>query len=163
MALTKAQKTELFETLDKAFDSSKSVVFVKFHGLPVLEGTKVRRSLRSQGVSYVVAKKTIAKKALEKHGYQGTMPSLDGELALAYSEDMIAPAREIYKFEKELDKKVYIMGGIFEGKYQNREEMMNIATIPGREALLGMFLNVINSPIQGFAVALNAIAEKKQA
>lgn len=163
MALTKAQKSELFETLDKAFDTSKSVVFVNFHGLPVLDGTKVRRTLRSNGVSYVVAKKTVTKKALEKHGYKGTLPSLDGELALAYSEDSIAPAREVYKFEKELDKKISILGGIFEGAYQSREEMMAIAMIPGREALLGMFLNVISSPIQGFAVALNAIAEKKQA
>ncbi len=45
----------------------------------------------------------------------------------------------------------------------NKAEMMEIATIPSRETLLGMFVNVINSPIQGFVVALNSIAEKKTA
>jgi ribosomal protein L10 len=40
--------------------------------------------------------------------------------------------------------------------------MMEIAQIPDRQTLLGMFVNVINSPIQGLAVALNAVAEKRQ-
>ncbi len=161
MALTKTQKQDLFAKVDEAVKGSKSVVFVNFHKLPVSEGTKVRRALRTSGVSYIVAKKTVTKKVLEKQSLKGTMPELPGELALAYSDDLMASAREVYKFEKELEKKISIMGGIFDGVYQTREEMMAIATIPGREVLLGMFLNVINSPIQGFAVALDQIAAKK--
>ena len=39
--------------------------------------------------------------------------------------------------------------------------MTEIASIPALPVLRGMFVNVINSPIQGLAVALNQIAEKK--
>jgi ribosomal protein L10 len=40
---------------------------------------------------------------------------------------------------------------------------MSIATIPPLQTLRGMFVNLINSPIQRFAVVVNAIAEKQQA
>jgi ribosomal protein L10 len=42
-----------------------------------------------------------------------------------------------------------------------KAQMMEIATIPGLQTLYAQFVNVINSPIQGLVVALNAIAEKK--
>ena len=92
---------------------------------------------------------------------EGTTPSLDGELAIAYAADLIAPAREIYAFQKKLDGKIAILGGIFEGKYMSKDEMTTIANIPGMQTLRGMFVNVINSPIQGFVLALDAIAKKK--
>ena len=41
--------------------------------------------------------------------------------------------------------------------------MNAIATIPPVPVLRGMFVNVINSPIQGFVIALDQIREKKSA
>jgi hypothetical protein len=37
---------------------------------------------------------------------------------------------------------------------------LSIATIPPLQTLRGMFVNIINSPIQRFAVALDQIAKK---
>ena len=39
--------------------------------------------------------------------------------------------------------------------------MTEIALIPSRETLLAQFVNIINSPIQGFASVLDQIAEQK--
>jgi ribosomal protein L10 len=39
--------------------------------------------------------------------------------------------------------------------------MMSIATIPPLQTLRGMFVNLINSPIQRFAVVLDQIALAK--
>ncbi len=41
--------------------------------------------------------------------------------------------------------------------------MTAIATIPPVPVLRGMFVNVLNSPIQGFVIALDQIAQKKAA
>ena len=43
----------------------------------------------------------------------------------------------------------------------NREEMVSIAQIPGLKTLQAQFVNLINSPIQGFVMALSEIAKKK--
>jgi large subunit ribosomal protein L10 len=161
MAITKEKKKEILADLEQAIGGSKSVVFVNFHGLPVADVSVLRRSLRADKVGYKVAKKTLVKRVLGAQTIAGSQPSFDGELAIAYSDDLIAPARGIYGFQKKLEGKVSILGGIFEGKYMSKEEMMEIASIPSMDVLRGMFVNIINSPIQRLAIALDQIAQKK--
>ena len=162
MPIQRAKKEEIVSKVKDILDSSKSLVFVNFHKLPVSETGEVRKELRAHNLGYYVAKKTLVKRALGDANIGGDQPAFDGELAIVYGTDPIAPAREIYSFQKKMDKRVSILGGIFEGVYKTKEEMESIASIPSREGLLSMFLNVINSPIQGFVVALNAIADTKE-
>ena len=141
--------------------SAKSLVFVNFKGLTVGNITAMRHSLRNEGVSYSVAKKTLIHRALNDAKYEGTVPELPGELSLAWGDDLVAPARGIYGFIKKFPENLKILGGVFEGRYMTAEEMTDIARIPTTEVLRGMFVNIINSPIQRFAIALNEIAKKK--
>jgi large subunit ribosomal protein L10 len=161
MALTKAEKKEMMQGVETAVKSAKTVVFVNFKGLNVADTVAMRRDLRTNKVGYLVAKKTITRKALEAQTIKGTMPEMPGELAIAYSEDLTAPAREIFAASKKHDKKVTIVGGIFDGEYKNKEEMLTIALIPSKQVLYGMFVNLINSPIQRFAIALAEVARTK--
>jgi len=162
MAINKAKKSEIVSSVRDILAGSKAVVFVNFHKLPVSESTMIRKELRSKDVNFTVAKKTLTKRALSEASITGELPVLDGELALVYSADLLAPAREIFDFQKKFDNRVSIMGGVFDGMYKSKSEMEAIASIPSQKVLYAQFLNVINSPIQGFVVPLNAIAEKKQ-
>ena len=161
MAITRAKKEEVVEKLKKAFKDAKSLVFINFHGLNVTNVTSMRRALKSEGVSYTVTKKTLANLALKGEKVEGVQPMLEGELALAWGEDLVAPARGVYTFQKKFPESLKIMGGIFEGRFMTAFEMENIAQIPTIEVLRGKFVNIINSPIQRFAVALNEIAKVK--
>ena len=100
------------------------------------------------------------KRALDTKGIAGTMPEIEGEVAVAYATDMLSPAREVFAFSKgKVTPK--IIGGVFEGAYVDQAKMLSIATIPPREVLLAQIANLLNSPIQRLAIALNQIAEKK--
>lgn len=160
MSRTKVQKKEILEKLGKMMTDSKSLVFVNIHGLKVEDATAMRRQLTKDGVGFFVAKKTLTKKALGDKKYEGTMPELVGEFGLAYGTDLVAPARGIYEFQKKLKDQVSITGGVFENRFMSKDDMMSIASIPPMQTLYGMFVNVINSPIQGLVVALGKIAEK---
>ena len=161
MAINRTQKEKVVSDVSEILDSAKSVVFVKFHGLPVSESTSMRRDLRKAGVDYRVAKKTLTNIVFKNSSITGDMPVLEGELAIAYSDDEVAAAREIYSFQKKFDGSIEIQGGVFQNELYSREKMVEIAQIPGERTLRGMFLNVINSPIQGLAIALDQIAQKK--
>jgi large subunit ribosomal protein L10 len=161
MPRTKIEKKEILEKVEKIVKDAGSLVFVNFHGLKVGDTVEVRRQLRKEGVGFFVAKKSLTRKALEGKNISGNLPELDGELGLAYSQDLIAPAREVYVFQKKFKDNISILGGIFEGKFMGKEEMMGIALIPSENTLRAMFVNVINSPIQGFVMALDQIAKKK--
>lgn len=161
MALLKTKKAEIIKNLEKELKESQSVVFVNFHGLNVADETVLRRDLRNQEVSYRVSRKTLLKRALTGKA-EGVVPELPGEVAIAYSmKDQVAPAREIYNFQKTHKGLLSILGGIFEGKFIEGTKMQEIAMIPSREILYAQFVNLINSPIQRFAVVLDTIAKSR--
>ncbi len=163
MAKTKTQKQAAVSSLAEIAKEAKSIVFVGFDRLLVKDETQLRRALKQAGNNYQVVKKSLLKKAFENSSFGGEMPKIDGMVAIAYGEDLISPAREVYTFQKDHKDNVSIVGGVFDGKYMSKEEMMSIATIPSTQVLRGQFVNIINSPIQGLVIALSAIADKKTA
>lgn len=162
MAITKAKKQEINAKLETALTDSATSVFVTFSGLGVEDNNILRKSLRQNDSDYMVAKKTLIKRAMDATKLPGDQPDLgEGMVALAFGSDPMAPAREVFEFSKTKKDTMTIVGGIFEGSFKSQEEMMEIATIPGMETLRGMFANVINSPLQRFAVVLGQVAEAK--
>jgi large subunit ribosomal protein L10 len=135
-------------------------VFVNFNGMTVADTTAMRETLKAEGVQYFVAKKTLMKRAFAD-AFEGDMPALEGEIAIAYSADAILPAQQIKEFAGKYKDNISIVGGVFQGVYKDAVEMTEIASIPALPVLRGMFVNVINSPIQGLVLGLNAIADKK--
>lgn len=161
MALTKTQKQEVVADLTEGLKDAKTIVFVNFKGLTVAESDSLRSTLRQSGVSFRVAKKTLLARVLGEKSIAGEMPALEGEIAIAWSsDDILAPAREVFNFGKGKQTPT-IAGGVFEGAYLDQAAMLAIATIPSRETLIAQFVNLINSPIQRFVIALNQIAEQK--
>ena len=161
MSITLEKKKEIVSDLENSLKDAKSVVFVKFDKLNVSDVNSLRRGLQKEEIGYYVAKKTLLKRALATLGLEGTEPELPGQIAVAYSTDLLASAREIFNFQSTHKDNISIVGGVFDGKYMNAEEMLSIATIPPLQTLRGMFVNLINSPIQRFAVVLDQIAQAK--
>ena len=163
MAITKGKKEEVCKKIESIVKDFSTVVFVNFHGLNVTDTTQLKNSLREEDSFYTVTKKTLAKRILQDSPVKGEIPELEGELALAYSSDQIAPARGVYEFQKKHKDNISILGGIFEGMYVDKDKMSSIAQIPSMLTLRAQFVNLINSPIQGLVIALNGIADKKEA
>ena len=164
MAITKQKKVEITAKIADAVKDAASIAFVHFKGLSVADTSAMRRSLRANGVGYYVAKKTLIKRVLGEQGYAGTLPELPGEIALVWSkDDATAPARDVYEIGKKHKDSLTIVGGVWEGKFADALAMNAIATIPPLPVLRGMFVNVLNSPIQGMAIVLDQIREKKAA
>ena len=162
MAITKAKKETILEKLDVVKADASAIVFVKFNGMTVQDTTAMRANLREEGVGFLVAKKTLMKRSFDG-AFEGDMPTLEGEIAVAYSTDAITPAQKIKEFTGQYKENLAIAGGVFQGVYKDAAEMTEIASIPALPVLRGMFVNVINSPIQGLVLGLNAIADKRSA
>jgi large subunit ribosomal protein L10 len=163
MAITKQKKVELAKEFQDKIANAQSLVFVQFKKLTVKETMALRRSLRAEGVGYTVIKKTLMKRVLAERGVQGDQPVLDGEVAIAYGVDALAPARSVYAYAKGNKEKVAIVGGVFEEKYMDAVAMLAIATIPPLQVLYGQFVGLVQSPVRSFVSVLSQIAEKKGA
>ena len=163
MAISKDKKREIVAKLADAFKEASSVAFVGFSKLTVKDVSRVRTELAQTGVKYYVAKKTLIRRALAEREYAGEMPDLPGEVAVAWTtgEEVTAPARGVYEHGKKLKGALALLGGVFENAFLTAEKMTAIATIPPMIVLRGMFANIINSPIQRFAIALGEVAKTK--
>lgn len=161
MALTKDKKQSTVAAFKDMLKDAQSVAFVKFNGLTVKDTIALRRALRSAGVSYKVGKKTLIKRVLADMGISGDLPVLEGEIAVAASTDVLAPAREVYEFQKGHKEQVSLVGGIFEGAYKDQATMLALATIPSRETLLSQIAYLLKSPMQRLAIAVNEVAKTK--
>lgn len=174
MPLTKAQKEDILKKLIDQLKEAKSVVFADYQGLSVKDVKNLRKQMKEKGVVFKVAKKTLFNLAAQEAGYQA-LPSevIEGPVGAAFSmEDEIAGAKLIHTFAKK-NKNLKLRGALFEGKVLTIAETLVLATLPGKEELIGKFIYLVKYPIQGFhgvlyntmagfARALNAIKEQKE-
>lgn len=164
MAITRQKKAEILTQLGSALQAAASGVFVSFKGLTVAEVNELRGELKKDKVTYQVVKKTLLKRALRDKGITGDEPELPGEVAFAYlteGDDVTAPARGINVFVKKFKDKLGFLGGFIDGAYLSQDKTVAVASIPSVDVLRGMFVNVINSPVQRFAIALSEVAKVK--
>ena len=164
-----AKRAVINELVDK-IKRAKAFVMVEYKGITVEADTKLRRAYREANIDYGVHKNTLMRIALAEAGYQEDQADYDkfsqclnGTTAIAFSyDDEIAPA----KVTKENADKINVLkikGGMMDGKFVDAATVESLAKIPSKPVLLGMLANVLNAPVQGIAIALKAVADKKEA
>lgn len=144
-------------------DGVASAVVVDYRGLTVEQDTKLRKELREAGVTYKVYKNTLINLATKGTEFESLQQVLEGPTALAVSkDDATVAARILHNFSKTAPA-LELKAGVVEGTYYDASSIKVIASIPGREELLGRLLGSMKSPISNFARVLNQIAEQKEA
>ena len=156
------EKKVIVADLAEKIKNSAAGVFVDYQGLTVEQDTKLRRELRKAGVEYAVIKNTLARFAVREAGYDAAFDEiLNGVTALALSKsDVISPAKVLCEFAKKNDK-LKIKAGFTEGNVSSIEDIKELSSIPSKEDLISKTLYCLLSPIQGLAIALQAIADKQ--
>ncbi|KRN28267.1 50S ribosomal protein L10 [Liquorilactobacillus mali] len=155
------KKAAIVADVVEKFNDAVSCVVVDYRGLTVEQVTELRKELREAGVEMRVIKNTYLKRAADEAGYEGLDDVFAGPTAVAFSkEDVVAPARILAKFAKDVDA-LKIKGGMIEGKVASLDEINALSTLPSREGLLSMLLSVLQAPVRNVAYAVKAVAESK--
>ncbi len=160
MSASLEAKKLLVEEIKSKIQRAKSLTFVDYRGLTVEEDTKMRAAFRDAGADYKVYKNRLLLRALEECGITGLESVLEGTSAVAFGfEDEVAPNKIIVDTIKNTQK-MQIKGGVLNGQIIDVAMVEKLANIPSKEVLLAKLLFLLQSPVRGLAVALNAIAEK---
>lgn len=150
MAKSKSQKAETLAGLTDILKTAKGVVFADFRGTSVKDASALRRQAKKEGVSYVVAKKTLIGLAAKNANLEGVeSEKLMGNIGVAVSDsDEVAAARVLNAFKKGKDN-FKILGGIFERKFVGADIVNNLAALPSKNELLSQVLRVMQGPMTG--------------
>ncbi len=154
MAITRVQKEELIGEIHEKAEKSKVAIFINFRGLSANDTTQLRRKFRSAGMDFKVIKKTLLKKVLGGFGITGDMPELEGELAVAFSQEESPEAAKILKDFAKDHKGIKILGGFFAKSYVFADFIGRLAALPSREVLLAQVVGMLASPMRGFVGVL---------
>lgn len=156
------QKEEEVKALAASIKDAKLVLLTDYRGINVTDVTNLRKTLRENNSEYKVIKNNITRRALQECGIEGLNEVLEGPTAVIMnSEDYLNPAKAIYEFAKK-NEFYKIKGGIVEGKVMTAEEIITIAKLPSKEALLSMLAGALLGNISKLAVALEQVRAQKE-
>jgi large subunit ribosomal protein L10 len=157
-----AKKEQVSDLASKIKDA-KLVLLTDYRGINVEDVTSLRNDLRNAKAEYKVIKNNITRRALAEAGIEGLEDKLVGPTAVIMTnEDYLETTKAIYKFSKENDY-YKIKGGVIEGKVMTAEEIITLAKLPSRDALLSMLAGALLGTITKFAVAVDQVRAQKEA
>jgi large subunit ribosomal protein L10 len=161
--MEKAQKHSEVEHLKVTFGAAKSAVVLGFNGLTVDKDTTFRKNIRDSKAQYRVSKNTLLRLAVKDTLFAGLTEHFKGATAVATtSNDVVGMAKAVNTFLKD-NPGALLKGAILDGKAVTAGEFKIIAELPSREVLIGKLLFLMQYPISGITIALEAIRKQKEA
>jgi large subunit ribosomal protein L10 len=156
MAVTKADKIEELEALERAFKGTESAVVVDYRGLKVPEATELRRQVRVAKGQYKVVKNTLARRAMQGTAFEPLAEHFIGPTAVVYSgDDPVALAKVLTTFARTTPA-LQIKAAVVQGRAVKAGEVGELATLPGRPELYAKLLFVLQAPMVQIVSVLNA-------
>jgi len=159
MSLSLEDKKAVVEQVSNVLADSQTAIVADYRGLTVQKMTDLRREAREAGVFLRVVKNSLARRAVEGSDFACLEQHLLGPLALAASEDPVAAAKVLSKFEK-ANEAFSIKIGAMSGNLLSLEEINALAKLPGREELLAALLGTMQAPVTKFVQTLNEVPAK---
>ena len=151
------EKAALVAGLTDRLKSARAIYVTDFVGLNVKAMTSLRARLRAQGGQYLVVKNTLAERAMEGLDLPAIAEHFRGPTGLVIVDgDPIAPAKVLADFAKDHDQRPAIRAGIVERRAVAAADVQRLATLPGRDGLLGLLAGALEAPVAQFAHALEA-------
>lgn len=154
-----AAKQQYVADYAEAMKGSATFVFVSARGLTVEQDTAMRNELRANGVQYHVIKNTMLIRIFKELGFEGLDDTFKGPTAVAYSEDIIAPAKVIAKFAEDFEP-LEIKSGIIDGKVSTKEDIIALSKVPDQKTLYSQVVFGMLYPFTKLAQLIKAVAEK---
>ncbi|KMN76240.1 large subunit ribosomal protein L10 [Chromobacterium alkanivorans] len=162
MSLNIEDKKAVVAEVSATLAGAQTLVIAEYRGIEVSSMTKLRAQARENGVYLRVLKNTLVRRAVEGTPFAGLADQMVGPLVYAVSTDPVAAAKVLHQYAK-ADDKIIVKAGSYDGQVLNAAQVAELASIPSREELLSKLLYVMQAPVAGFARALAALSDKKQA
>jgi large subunit ribosomal protein L10 len=142
--------------LTEAFSAASTSIVTDYRGLSVADLAAIRRALQPQGVTYRVVKNRLAKIAAERAERPELGSLLDGPSAIALgSGDEVAVARALLDAIRPY-RNLKVRGAVLRQRRIGADDVARLATLPGREQLLGQLAGAVGSPLTTLASLLAA-------
>jgi len=174
MKLTKNEKIEKAKGLADALKKAPHLFFTEFQGMKFGEIDELRMKLRPMRCKYAVIKNSTVRYALKNAGIDGAdAKMLKGPVGMlvAENDDPVAPAKILAELGKKFPQ-LKVKGAFVGAKWMTPKECATLATLPGKQELMGKIVNLLytlvsqpvaiaQAPTRDMVMVVKALADKK--
>jgi large subunit ribosomal protein L10 len=154
--MKREDKAQAISEFNASIGQATNAFLIDFKGITVPQVTELRKQVRETGSQYVVVKNTLALIAVKDSPLKTLGEQFSGMTAVAFNRtDAVALAKALTKFAKDVPA-VQFKGAMLDGQIVPATQIQNIASLPSREELVSRLLYLLQSPIRGLAIVLNA-------
>jgi len=154
--MNRDKKVQMISEFADGIGKASNAFLIEFKGITVPQVTELRRQVRESKSEYVVVKNTLALIAVKDSPLIALKEQFSGPTAVAYNTaDAVALAKALTKFAKDVPA-VSFKGAMLNGQIVPASQIQAIATLPSREELISKLLYLMQYPIRGLAVVLQA-------
>lgn len=170
--MNRDQKAAAVAEIAESIQEAEAVYAVDFRGISVPQAAGLRTELREADAVFRVVKNSLTELAADRAGAESLKPLLEGPTALTFVKgDAAVAAKALATFNRQTEL-LEFKGGMLNGEALDAGQIKAIAQLPARDVLYGQLVGVVASPItgvvrglnaliQGIALQLGQIAEKK--
>ena len=157
MSASRDLKAQHIEEIKSMIQGCNGMVVVSYQGISVADDTQLRAKFRAENVQYKVLKNRLVQRALNELGIEGFDKYLEGSSAFAFANgDALAAAKIVVEQGKTV-KALKAKCGLMDGAFIDETVVTKLASIPSKEVLLAQLLGMLQSPISGFARAIQQV------
>src|SRR5687767_12724248 len=156
--MSKTLKRLITEEIKQRLQGVNDAVLVNVIGLDSLNTYNLRRELRKKGLSLLVVKSSLARRATEGTSLAPAFDGGEGSVAIVYGgEDFISLVKEMVAIYKKPEyEKVQSRGGVMDGEKLSPEKVKEVAKWPNRVGQISLLLGQILSPGANLLSQINA-------
>lgn len=170
---SRVSKDIIIREIEKELKAKPTFFVTQHGGVSAVAIDKLRSKLRGVNSRYMVVKKSLSRKALERVNLKQLGENMDGACGIAFTAgDVVASSKVLVEFAKE-NEAFKIHQGYMNGQAMAADQVKILATLPSREVLLSKLLGGMQAPVSRFVgvlsgtlrqvvTVLDAIAKKKQ-
>jgi len=160
--MTKEEKNQFIDVLDKSIQENSNFYLADISGLSAEESSNLRRICFKREVSLQVVKNTLLKKALEKNdsNYEELYDVLKGNTSIMFTDTANAPAKVIKEFRKKHDKPVFKAAHLDASFYIGEEYLDTLSELKSKNELIAEIVALLQSPAKNVIFSLQSGGSK---
>ena len=153
--MQKKEKQEFVKHFNSILKEKEFMLVCDYKGLDVAQISTLRSQISAANSNFKVAKNTLAKRAIKDTNFEILEKLFVGPTSIAYSDDPVSTSKILVNFAKE-NENLKILGGAMGDKELSIDDINNLATLPGLEALRAKLIGLLVSTQTNIVCALNA-------
>jgi large subunit ribosomal protein L10 len=146
--MSKTLKRLIADDIKQRLNGVSDAVLVNVIGLNSLNTYNLRRELKKKGITLLVVKSSLARRATEGTSLEPAFEGGEGSVAVVYGgDDFISLAKEMVAIHKKPEyEKCVSRGGVMDGEKLSADKLKEVAKWPNRVGQISLLMGQILSP-----------------